>query len=177
MQRGQFEAMGLALIIVLVSLGLFLLLFFSIERRPDFADRYNREQLSQNVLDALLRTSADSEACPGLTVRDLLEDIAVSHRNPCASVEYPDSVSLFGNITQAVFTRVFDERGLHYRWSVMVRDSASDDTPDPLYPGSIHTTCELQEDQNDRPGQQILPLYPTMKRLELQLAICIRGSV
>ena len=69
--RAQFEIMGLAVAVIIISVGVFLLLMFGLRQPdPDTTEIFINEQYNQNVLDALMKTSL--KGCRG-EVRDLIE--------------------------------------------------------------------------------------------------------
>ena len=92
MRRGQFEIMGLAVLIVIIMLGA---LFFMTRERPDRADpsvAYEYRLLAQSTVDTFLRT--DVGGCPGVTVNDLVRDALVVNRDPCTVDGVTSSVEI-----------------------------------------------------------------------------------
>lgn len=166
MKRGQFEAMGLAVVVVLVSIGMFMFIFLNLGSRPDFAERYNREQLSQNTIDAMLKTTV--QGCQGVTVQNLIEDASILHRNPCKDPEGRDSKALLQNISITIIEQVLETRGMHSKFSINVTDGEQ---------LVLYDTCDGTETENDRTGYQPLPLYPTDKQADIELTICFAGNV
>src|SRR4051812_34432157 len=80
--KAQFEAMGLAVIVVLLVIGVGLFLYFSLDTGSDVTQRYKQDQTSQNMVNALLETSIPD--C-SLNFEGLVRDTLVYQRNSCGS--------------------------------------------------------------------------------------------
>jgi len=75
MRKAQMEIMGLAVIVILLSLGLLFVLRFMVLNEPsDLRQSYTRTQLASNLLNTILKTSTD---CRGNTINELIHDCAV----------------------------------------------------------------------------------------------------
>jgi len=74
-KKSQMEIMGLVIIVILITLGLFFIVRFMIARQPsEIKLSYTRTETAANILNSLLKTT--SEDCYGMTVKDLLVDSA-----------------------------------------------------------------------------------------------------
>ena len=69
------ELLGLAIVVVLVSIGMMYLLVFMVGKPPKLIHaKFAEKEISQNFLGAMLRTQ--SKDCRGLSLGDLLQDCA-----------------------------------------------------------------------------------------------------
>jgi hypothetical protein len=155
--KGQFESMGLAIIVLLVTMGIVLFVVFGNDKPLDAAERYEKEQLAQNTVDAMLSTHVGTQDC-SLDFTDLIEDVALRGRNPCGN-----SLELMDDMATTILTKTLEERGEPYQFTVMEGDTM-------LYNKS---TCDASTTENNKPGMQPIPLYPTGRVVEVTLWICL----
>jgi len=156
--KAQFEAMGLAVIVVLVSLGMIFLLYFSFDEDADVVERYGNEQLAQNVVNAMLDTNA---AECDLDVADLLEDVTVWKRNPCG-----DSLQKIQEARNAVLEATLGRRNIAYNFTVLRHDGSVVEVLDEKI------TCSFLQNQRDTPGRRTLTFYPAPQKATVILSIC-----
>ena len=72
------EIMGLVVIVILITLGMFFVVKFMITKQPsDVKQSYTRTEVAANILNTMLKTTAID--CYGMTVTQLLQDCAVNH--------------------------------------------------------------------------------------------------
>jgi hypothetical protein len=162
-KKAQFEAMGLAVIIVLISLGMFFMLFFSLRPSTDFPARYDREQASQNFVDAFIKTNAN-ERCAA-SMEDLLLDATTLHRDPCG----PNSKEILTEASKYMLEQTFADQ-VPYDFSVVV---SGEDTPLIHHSTCISRARGNQAGQNDKPGIQDIPLLPTSRVATITLVLCL----
>ncbi len=75
-KKSQMEIMGLVVIVILITLGMFFVVRFMITKQPsEIKKSYTRTEITANLLNSLLKTT--SEDCHGMTVTQLLQDCAV----------------------------------------------------------------------------------------------------
>ena len=163
-KRGQFEAIGLAVIVILISLGMFFMLYFSLQKKTDFPARYDRQQASQNFVDSFLRVNA--ERCSA-TMEDLLLDAAVLHLDPCGD----DSQEILRDTSFHLLNRTFDSLDGSVPYDFTIRVSGE---TDPLV---AHQTCISRlssptGEDADNAGLQDIPLLPTTKVATIALVLC-----
>jgi len=154
--KAQFEAMGLAIVVVLISLGMFFLLFFSLGKPADFGDRYNREQLSQNVVDSMLKTQV--EGCTS-TIRDLIEDIVVLNRDVCG----PTSKDKLDLAAQKILNATLTDRGYVFEFTITSSQQE-------IY---HYGNCNHTMEDTDAPGKQNLTFFPSGSA-NVNLWMCVR---
>jgi hypothetical protein len=159
--KAQFEAMGLAVIVVLVSVGMLLVVYFSFDSTESLSQRYENEQLSQNVIEAMLKTSIKD--C-SLTVADTIEDIGIYNRNPCG-----DSKERLKEAADTILNETLDARGRSYYFVVREADANNLPTETVYYTGG---NCDVSSASTDGAGHQPLRLYPSPKTVIVALWIC-----
>ncbi|MFH1174708.1 MAG: hypothetical protein V1725_06235 [archaeon] len=101
--KAQMEIMGLAVIVVLIALGIFIFIGLSARfgevNQIVKPEAYNDERLATTYVDALLRTSVPS--CHALHVDELLRDCALNNRT-CGALGSCELVQLvIENVTNA----------------------------------------------------------------------------
>jgi hypothetical protein len=156
--KGQFEAMGLAVIVLLVSLGMIFLLYFSFDDDSDVVERYGNEQTAQNVVNAMLDTTAEN--CQ-LDIADLIEDSVVWQRNPCG-----DSLMKVREARTRILDETLTRRDINYNFTILRQDGTS-----ATYIDSV-STCNARQTQNDAPGRRTLTFYPAPQKAIVILYIC-----
>jgi len=74
-KRSQVEIMGLAIIIILITLALIFVVRFVLSRKPaDIKEEYTQAQLASNMINTLLRTTA--KECSSSSFTELFQDCA-----------------------------------------------------------------------------------------------------
>ena len=75
-KKSQMEIMGLVIIVILITLGLFFVVRFIITKQPsEIKKSYTQTEIAANILNSLLKTT--SKDCYGMDVTQLLQDCAV----------------------------------------------------------------------------------------------------
>lgn len=151
--------MGLAVIVVLISLGMFFMLFFSLKGNTDFPARYDREQTTQNFVDAFIKTNVEN--C-GATIDDIILDM-INRQNPCRSARTPEEI--LGNASKYMLEHTFAD-AVPYEFSITVSGEAD--------PRVFFSTCPATATLRDKPGIQDIPLLPTTRVATVQLVWCLK---
>lgn len=162
--KAQFEAMGLAVIVLLVSLGMLFLLYFSFDDDTDVTERYNREQQSQNIINALLDTSVQD--CR-LDYADLIEDAVVWEQHPCGN-----STQKLKEVADTILAETLTRRATQYDFSIVKQHGTSE--PEVIYRNS---TCTFRQTERDTAGVRTLTFYPAPQKAVVTLSICYEGRV
>lgn len=114
-KRGQMEIMGLAIIVILISIGLLFAVQWML-KAPSTAQvqRAKESVLAANFMNAMLGTTTD---CNQRTVRNLLEDCAVTQGatrcGEATSCEYVQGVM------QQLFDKTFNAWKYQYYFSIV----------------------------------------------------------
>lgn len=124
-KKGQMEMMGLVVIVVLLTLGMFFLTLFSFDEKPD-KKIFTRKGLAASTMSALLKTTIPQEAqCHPERAEvqpageDLLRDCATSY--PTTSTlyqcEHQDSCAYFRIKAAELLEQTLGKWGKHYQLS------------------------------------------------------------
>jgi hypothetical protein len=153
--KAQFEAMGLAVIVILISLGMVFLLLFSSDEKSQAPQQYEEQQTAQSVIDAMLQTNI--EDCD-LNVAEIIEDAMIRNRNPCG-----DSYQVLDNAAGIMLNDTLEKRGVYYNFTVQEEGN------DIFYSKG---NCDAVRSDHFAPGVQTLSLYPTTKVAKVTLTLC-----
>jgi len=115
-RQGQIEIFGLVIIVILVSLGLlFALVVLSRPKGKEVA-RVKESLLASNFLSTMLSTTTD---CGGRTMRELLQDCAVTDENwigayTCPPPTLENTCQRFISIAKEMLENTFEEWNKDY---------------------------------------------------------------
>jgi len=81
MKKGQFEILGLAIVVILVSLAvLFILRFVVLEKPTEYKKEFSQSELAANVISTMLKTA--NPGCHNLKFSELFQNCAEDPVNP-----------------------------------------------------------------------------------------------
>ena len=166
MSRAQFEIMGLAIVMVLVSIGIFFVIALSInDPGTDAAGQFVTDQFSQNLLDAFLKST--HPACPDDQVQDyFLYNATKSGPDECRQA------STWEQLNQTLNQSIKQYIGREYYFSVRrdVCDGPMNcaNNEEELRSGE----CDPRTATTGRAGRQTIPKYPQTGDVEIILWLC-----
>lgn len=162
-RKAQLEVLGLAIVVLLISLSLLFVLQFVVREPEQPRQTFTRDQLASTMVNALLETTTH---CAQLTMTELLQDCA----QLLSDVDCGDGFTRVGNraescvvaeqVTQQIFVQTLDAWDKKYEYNVKYGND-----------GLITVKregCRLEYDT----GSALLPLVPGGPSIVVRLAIC-----
>ncbi len=153
-KRGQFEIMGIAIIVAILVFGILIFFVLGQGNKPEnIVKQYSNTEFAQNFVNVLLRTTAES--CNGNTVQDLIIDCAGQKQITCGSISSCDKSK---EIAQKALTDTLSAYNKQYKFTAARGTTGLIEisSPNPY-------SCT----QKERPGRQPLP-----DNILLTLEIC-----
>lgn len=132
-KRGQTEIMGLAVIVLLISIGLlFVFRFMNSETKSQLKQEFVDTKLASNMLSVILRTTLD---CKQIEVKNLYQDCAegISHIDYCGS---SDPCLTANNVVSEIFEKTLERWNKAYRFTVKIGSG-----PSPEITTMTHLDC------------------------------------
>jgi hypothetical protein len=99
-KKSQFEILGLAIVIILITLGILFVIRFVVLKEPSkLRYDYTRTEMASNMLNTLLRTDTD---CKRKSMTELFQDCASYNRIECEYDGIPMNSCEYLNYTSSV---------------------------------------------------------------------------
>ena len=116
------ELMGLAIVVILVSLAmLFVIRFVVLQQPADFKKEFGQSQLASNMLNTMLKTTNPS--CHDLTFREIFQDCARNPNSPSVQCNATHDSCQFVNATvRYIFDQTLDARFIAYEFTAKVNN-------------------------------------------------------
>jgi len=118
--KGQMEIMGLAIVVLLVSMSLIFAVFAVFFKEPkDFKGSFTQAQMASNMLNTFLKTkSAD---CSDLTMTELLQNCAQNPSGPSITCENGmNSCEYAEDTASTIFSKTLDEWKVNYEFRAYI---------------------------------------------------------
>ncbi len=171
-KKGQMEVFGLAVIVILITVGLFFVVKFKMNEKPvQYQKEYILDQGATNFVISILDVGVD-ECDQTYKLSELLKDCA-SHRNNIECRGY-DSCQLSNKTISTILNRTFVEWNYKFRfytqelgWEEGIRKEINSN----IYTGEIYfnnLNCS-DTDEKGQTGTAYIPLYPGTIFLNLEL--------
>ena len=110
MKKGQMELIGIAIVVILMSLGILFMLSFGISKKgPTFKQEFTNKELVSNTLSTMLRVKA--HGCGDLTIEDLMQDcssLSGGSINCVLDENLIDSCDYLNKTISVIFERTFE---------------------------------------------------------------------
>lgn len=119
-KKSQMEIMGLAIVVILISLSLIFVVRFVVLKKPtDFKKAFTQTELASNTLNTFLKTT--SKDCSGLSMTELLQDCAQGSSITCGG--NMKSCIYVNQTAKEIFTNTLDSWNVEYYFSVYQDES------------------------------------------------------
>ncbi len=126
-KKAQLEILGLAIIVILITLGILFVIKFVVLKEPtQLRKSYMRTEMASNMLNALVRTDTD---CRRKSVTELLQDCANNPRDSgggsivCETGEY--SCEFVNNTIHDITDQTFGVWNIDYELLIWLEDGES----------------------------------------------------
>ena len=165
-RKAQLEVLGLAIVVLLISLSLLFVLQFVVTRAPELPKQtFTRDQLANTMVSALLETTTH---CAELTMTELLQDCA---QQPLSDADCnangdtrvgnrAESCAVAEQITAQIFAGTLDTWEKNYEYTVAYGTEKL-----------VHAQregCPLDYDT----GTSLIPLVPGGPNIFVRLLVC-----
>jgi len=119
-RRGQFEMLGLAVIVVFIALGMFFLTQFSLfQSKPSTVQNARTTEIASDFVNSLLNSNA---GCDGTaTFTTLIDDLEAPDLSPlsCGGKSGIDLVEYFNESINSLLNQTMTKWGYKYEFSVL----------------------------------------------------------
>lgn len=170
-KRAQMELIGIAVVVMLVSLGLIFAIKFEVTKpKRDIKQAFTQKELAQNFVTTLLSTST---GCRNNDVSDLILDCIKSDptagqigRITCSlEGEQLDSCAFYKRVAEQMLDKTLKTWFRDYRLEVVSPDMTLDE--DKL----ITNSSEFYRCRSSKPGWGYIPLFGG-KTITVRLDVC-----
>ena len=165
---GQIEMFGLAVIVVMLILGLFIYVSFKANKVPETPRKeFANDKMPSDFVLAILHVTVDG--CEQFTVNDLIIDCARDHRLRCAG---RDSCTVVNESINIMLNKTFIAREISFRFysdNLHYVDETGIVSPNELFDVS-YRGCTATSEQG-RSGKAFISTYPA-PTVTLYLNIC-----
>lgn len=120
LKKSQMEIMGLAIIVILISLSFLFVLRFNITKKPEkFHEEFTQIEMASNFLNTLLQTTAPN--CYKLSFKELFQDCG---KGPTLICEDKDSCQYLEEKTSMILGKTLDVWGIKYEFNAYTKEDS-----------------------------------------------------
>ncbi len=162
--RGQMEVFGLAVIVILISIGFFIYVSYKVQQKPPNVQKeYTNDKLANDFVLSILDVNV--RECNSFTIKDLAIDCARDHRIQCGT---KDSCYMLNKTINTLLNRTFMSMDTKFRFfseNIPVGTSGNE------LINITYLGCASDSVQGQR-GRAIISLYPVQRNIYLNMNIC-----
>ena len=112
-KKSQMEIMGLAIVVILITLAMIFVVRFVIFKKPaEFKKSFTQAELASNTINTFLKTK--SKNCNGLSMTELLQDCGQSQSIYCENGKV--SCKYVNDTAAEVFSKTLDSWNVDYEF-------------------------------------------------------------
>ena len=158
-RKSQMEIMGLAIVVILITLIMLFVVRFVVLRQPaEYKKEFTQTELASNIINTLLKTNAPD--CSDLTFTELFQDCAEGQSVSCNS-DVPNSCSYIEAKTNYILDNTLK------KWNIGYEFNAFTSTENIFQLGS----CPGEKKSKRYPiPTSMLTLYITLDICELEIS-------
>ncbi|MBU0471768.1 MAG: hypothetical protein KKF89_05220 [Nanoarchaeota archaeon] len=154
-RKAQMEIMGLLVIVILLTLGMFFVVSFKTQTpKRDIKTSYEDDQLASNFIITLLKTTSD---CTKYNMEELIQDCAAEKRLRCSDM---DSCTYVNQTINDLLGKTFEKWGKKFRFEIENMNEGI----------SFESNCGSQDEKDS--AFQPISLYPYPGTIILRMDIC-----
>lgn len=117
-KKGQMEILGLAIVVILLTLGVLFFIRFALSEKPsELKQSYEQTEMASNMINTMLRLDTE---CRGKSMTELMQSCAstieINCGNGVMACEYLD------NVVDEIMANTLESWGLEYQFSVWIED-------------------------------------------------------
>ena len=159
---GQIEMFGLAVIVILIFIGLFIFVSFRSQQKPDTAQKdYTNDKLANDFVLSILNVNI--RECYTYTVKDLIIDCSRDHRVDCNGM---DSCIALNQTVNTLLEETFVSMNSRFRF---YSENIQYNGIELINITNLNCTPNMKQGQR---GTAIISLYPDPRSVYINMNIC-----
>lgn len=120
LKKGQLEVLGLAIIVILITLGVLFVIRFIVTKEPtQLRQSYTRTEMASNMLNTLIRTDT---FCRSKSITELMQDCASNPPNGSINCNGMKSCIFLNETISNITSKTLTVWGVDYEFDVWLED-------------------------------------------------------